>query len=122
MELAALYYYAAQKQDNRVEAELRRLKAKYPGFVAPTTSMPIPPVRAVSEETLWALYEKERFCRHRTGKPAASKETPAGARVRTLPASSSVASSAPHRQGARDEGLGARGGPRRKARSGDRGG
>jgi hypothetical protein len=60
VELAALYYYAEQKQQDRLEAETNRLRLKYPDFVVPA-DVYSPAARQVDESTLWALYEKNDF-------------------------------------------------------------
>jgi tetratricopeptide (TPR) repeat protein len=57
VELAAIYYYAQQKQDQRVKAEYERLKAKYPDFQMPT-DLYKPKVEREDERLLWALYDK----------------------------------------------------------------
>lgn len=58
VELAALYYYASQKQDARVEAETQRLKYKYPGFTLPKDLYQPQDTRGQDETALWALYDK----------------------------------------------------------------
>lgn len=75
VELAALYYYAAQKQQDRLGAETSRLRQKYPDFVVPA-DVYTPAARQVDESTLWALYEKNDFIgieteigRHRADNP-----------------------------------------------------
>ena len=60
VELAALYYYAAERQAARVEAETARLRAKYPGFVAPA-DLYLARSERKDEAPLWALYEKDDF-------------------------------------------------------------
>lgn len=60
VELAALYYYAEQKQQDRVEAEAARLRLKYPDFVVPA-DVYSPAGHKADESTLWALYEKDDF-------------------------------------------------------------
>lgn len=60
VELAALYYYAEQKQQDRLEAETNRLRLKYPDFVVPA-DVYSPAARQADESTLWALYEKNDF-------------------------------------------------------------
>lgn len=60
VELAALYYYAKQKQQGRLEAETNRLRLKYPDFVVPA-DVYSPASRQEDESTLWALYEKNDF-------------------------------------------------------------
>jgi tetratricopeptide (TPR) repeat protein len=57
VELAAIYYYAQLKQDQRVKAEYERLKAKYPDFQMPT-DLYKPKVEREDEHMLWALYDK----------------------------------------------------------------
>jgi tetratricopeptide (TPR) repeat protein len=58
VDLAALYYYAEQKQDERVKAEYARLKLKYPDFDMPT-DLYKPKVQRIDEKLLWALYDKD---------------------------------------------------------------
>lgn len=60
VELAALYYYAEQKQQDRLEAETGRLRLKYPDFVVPA-DVYSPAARQVDESALWTLYEKNDF-------------------------------------------------------------
>lgn len=60
VELAALYYYAEQKQQDRLEAETNRLRRKYPDFVVPA-DVYTPAARQMDESALWALYEKNDF-------------------------------------------------------------
>lgn len=57
VELAAIYYYAQQKQDQRVKAEYERLKVKYPDFQMPA-DLYKPKVEREDEHLLWALYNK----------------------------------------------------------------
>jgi tetratricopeptide (TPR) repeat protein len=57
VELAAIYYYAQQRQDARVKAEFARLKFKYPDFRMPT-DLYKPKVERLDEKLLWALYDK----------------------------------------------------------------
>jgi tetratricopeptide (TPR) repeat protein len=56
VDLAALYYYADQKQDSRVEAEIRRLKHQFPGFSVPKDLYLPQTARGTDEKALWALY------------------------------------------------------------------
>ena len=61
VDLAALYYYADQGQEERVQAELARLQLKFPGFEPPKNLyMPVAR-RSMDEQPLWALYEKNDF-------------------------------------------------------------
>lgn len=60
VELAALYYYAQEKQEDRVEAEVARLRLKFPAFVMPGDVYQ-PEALQVDETELWALYEKDAF-------------------------------------------------------------
>lgn len=76
VELAALYYYADQKQEKRLEAEAERLRLKYPGFVVPADVYLPPGARGAGEEALWALFEKDdlagievEIARRRAGMP-----------------------------------------------------
>jgi cellulose synthase operon protein C len=61
IELAALYYYAEQKQDDRVEKEAKRLRLKYPDFTIPQDLYAPQTARGVDETKLWRLYEKNDF-------------------------------------------------------------
>ncbi|GJD50156.1 hypothetical protein OPKNFCMD_2893 [Methylobacterium crusticola] len=57
---SALRYYAAQKQADRVKAEIRRLRRLHPGWVEPTdldTLRPSPP----EEAPLWDMFTAGRF-------------------------------------------------------------
>jgi tetratricopeptide (TPR) repeat protein len=58
VELAAIYYYAQQRQDARVKAEFARLKFKYPDFEMPT-DLYKPKAERIDERLLWALYNKD---------------------------------------------------------------
>lgn len=60
VELAGLYYYAEQKQEDRLAAETNRLRLKYPDFVVPA-DVYAPAARQMDEGVLWALYEKNDF-------------------------------------------------------------
>jgi len=55
VDLAALYYYAGQKRDERVKAEFARLKLKYPGFEMPD-DLYRPKAERIDEKQLWTLY------------------------------------------------------------------
>ncbi len=61
VELAALYYYAEQKQDDRVAAESARLRLKYPGFEMPQDLYQPQTARSADETLLWKLYQKNDF-------------------------------------------------------------
>lgn len=61
VDLAALYYYADQGKEERVQAELARLQLKFPGFEAPKNLYTPAARRSVNEQSLWALYEKNDF-------------------------------------------------------------
>ena len=61
VELAALYYYADQKQEARVNAEVDRLRLKYPDFEVPDDLYANRTLRQVDETPLWSLYEKDDF-------------------------------------------------------------
>lgn len=61
VDLAALYYYADQGQEERVQAELARLQLKFPGFEAPKNLYTPAARRSVNEQSLWVLYEKNDF-------------------------------------------------------------
>ncbi|PWE57859.1 hypothetical protein DEM27_01295 [Metarhizobium album] len=61
VDLAALYYYADQKQEDRVQAEIARLQLKYPGFQVPKNLYLPLAQRSVNEQSLWDLYDKNDF-------------------------------------------------------------
>lgn len=61
VELAALYYYAEQKQEARVNAEADRLRLKYPDFQLPKDLFADRTKATVDESALWALFEKNDF-------------------------------------------------------------
>ncbi len=76
VELAAIYYYAEQKQEARVQAEFARLKFKYPDFQMPT-DLGKPKVERLDERLLWTLYDKDdiagvdqEMARRRTADPS----------------------------------------------------
>jgi tetratricopeptide (TPR) repeat protein len=58
VELAAIYYYAEQRQEDRVKAEYARLRHKYPDFEMPK-DLYKPKVERLDERLLWALYDKD---------------------------------------------------------------
>ena len=61
VETAALYYYAKERQVERVEAEIKRLQALHPGFVPPQ-DLYVSADQIVPDETgLWALFESDDF-------------------------------------------------------------
>lgn len=61
VDTAALYYYAKERQNDRVEAEIQRLQALHPGFVPPQ-DLYISADRIVPDESnLWALFENDDF-------------------------------------------------------------
>ncbi|KQV43834.1 MULTISPECIES: hypothetical protein [unclassified Rhizobium] len=61
VELAALYYYADEGQQERVTAETERLRRKYPGFEIPEDVFLPKVARGTDESQLWKLYEKDDF-------------------------------------------------------------
>ncbi|OJF97284.1 hypothetical protein [Pararhizobium antarcticum] len=61
VELAALYYYAEQKQEERVAAEGARLRLKYPAFELPQDLYQPLTSRSADETLLWKLYQKNDF-------------------------------------------------------------
>ncbi|OBZ92725.1 hypothetical protein ADU59_25455 [Pararhizobium polonicum] len=61
VELAALYYYAEQKQDDRVAAEAARLRLKFPQFEMPHDLFLPQSARGADETALWQLYDKSDF-------------------------------------------------------------
>lgn len=61
VELAALYYYAKEGQTKRVEAEARRLLAKYPAFAMPADLYQSDDQPRVDETPLWDLYKAADF-------------------------------------------------------------
>ncbi|MDH6265115.1 tetratricopeptide (TPR) repeat protein [Rhizobium sp. SG_E_25_P2] len=60
IELAALYYYARNKEEARLKAEFARLQHKYPGFEMPQ-DLYQPTAKPVDESRIWALYAKDDF-------------------------------------------------------------
>ncbi len=60
VELAALYYYARNKEEARLKAEFARLHYKYPGFEMPA-DLYQPAAKPVDESKLWTLYGKVDF-------------------------------------------------------------
>ena len=61
VELAALYYYAQQKQDDRVAAEAARLRLKFPQFEMPQDLFTSEASRDADETVLWQLFDKNDF-------------------------------------------------------------
>ncbi|WP_426237188.1 bacterial transcriptional activator domain-containing protein [Pararhizobium sp. DWP1-1-3] len=61
VEMAALYYYAGQKQDERVAAEAARLRLKFPQFEMPQDLYLPQSARGADETVLWQLYDKSDF-------------------------------------------------------------
>ncbi|WP_075292548.1 hypothetical protein [Pararhizobium arenae] len=61
VELAALYYYADEGQQERVTAETERLRFKYPSFELPEDVFLPKAARGTDESSLWALYDKGDF-------------------------------------------------------------
>ncbi len=61
VEMAALYYYAEQKQDDRVAAEAARLRLKFPQFEMPQDLFLPQSARGIDETALWQLYDKSDF-------------------------------------------------------------
>ncbi len=61
VEMAALYYYAEQKQDERVAAEAARLRMKFPQFEMPQDLYLPQSARGVDETLLWQLYDRSDF-------------------------------------------------------------
>ncbi|MDP3527225.1 MAG: hypothetical protein Q8S27_21855 [Hoeflea sp.] len=61
VQTAALYYYAKERRIDRVEAEIARLQALYPGFVPPQ-DLYIAADRVVPDETtLWEMFANDDF-------------------------------------------------------------
>ena len=61
VETAALYYYARERQTERVDAEITRLQALYPGFVPPQ-NLYIAADRIVPDESnLWEMFANDDF-------------------------------------------------------------
>lgn len=61
VQTAALYYYAKERQIDRVEAEIARLQALHPGFIPPQ-DLYITADNIVPDETsLWAMFTADDF-------------------------------------------------------------
>lgn len=61
VQTAALYYYAKERQIDRVEAEIARLQALHPGFIPPQ-DLYIAADRIVPDETsLWDMFARDDF-------------------------------------------------------------
>ncbi|WP_417417799.1 hypothetical protein [Hoeflea sp.] len=61
VETAALYYYAKQRQTERVEAEIARLQVLYPGFTPPQDLYIAADAVVPDETSLWAMYAADDF-------------------------------------------------------------
>jgi cellulose synthase operon protein C len=61
VETAALYYYARQRQTDRVEAEIARLQVLHPGFVPPQDLYLAADAVVPDETSLWALFAADDF-------------------------------------------------------------
>jgi hypothetical protein len=61
VEIAALYYYAEQKQEHRVAAEAARLRLKFPQFEMPKDLYLPQSARGIDETVLWQFYDKSDF-------------------------------------------------------------
>ncbi|WP_394690705.1 hypothetical protein [Hoeflea sp.] len=61
VQTAALYYYAKERQTDRVDAEIARLRALYPGFVPPQNLYLAADEIVPDETSLWDLFEADDF-------------------------------------------------------------
>ena len=61
VETAALYFYAKERQTERVEAEIKRLQALHPGFVPPKDLYITADTIVPDETDLWALFANDDF-------------------------------------------------------------
>ena len=61
VETAALYFYAQERQTERVEAEIKRLQALHPGFVPPKDLYITADTIVPDETDLWALFANDDF-------------------------------------------------------------
>lgn len=60
-DLSALYYYAKQRQHERVDLEIARLQVIYPGFIAPTDLYVTAQKLVPDEQPLWDLFAVDDF-------------------------------------------------------------
>lgn len=58
---AALYYYARERQTDRVDAEIQRLQILHPGFVPPSDLYIVAAQDAPDETELWTLFAADDF-------------------------------------------------------------
>ena len=63
VQTAALYYYAKQRQTERVEAEIARLQALHPGFMPPRDLYPASQAAVPDETSLWEMFTADDFTR-----------------------------------------------------------
>lgn len=61
VETAALYFYAKQRQTDRVEAEIARLQVLHPGFVPPQDLYIAADAVVPDETSLWTLFAADDF-------------------------------------------------------------
>lgn len=62
---SALRYFARQGDQRRLEAEIARLKALYPGWTPPSDPLAIPEATDTQLEAMWALYAQGRLAEAR---------------------------------------------------------
>ena len=60
-DLAALYYYAKQRQHERVDAEIARLQVLHPGFTAPADLYVTAQKLVPNEQPLWDMFAVDDF-------------------------------------------------------------
>ena len=61
VDLAALYYYAKQRQHERVDAEIARLQVLHPGFTAPADLYVTAQKLVPNEQPLWDMFAVDDF-------------------------------------------------------------
>lgn len=61
VDLAALYYYAKERQHERVEAEIKRLHVIHPGFIPPEDLYARAQKLVPNEQSLWDLFALNDF-------------------------------------------------------------
>lgn len=63
VQTAALYYYAKQRQSERVDAEITRLQVLHPGFMPPKDLYTASQAAVPDETSLWEMFTADDFTR-----------------------------------------------------------